>query len=310
MRIDIHKLEKFTAHQTHNKGGNHGIKSPLRVAVITNFCVKCGSTFADRSTAQNHVVNSWTRCTCKTDRSHMTWSLEAVTQPISCNLCEQEFGDLQTYYAHARLTRRTCPSQLRRSEGVNMPSLSQDATGNTQELDTSASLGSIMKDGSLVAEAAKSKAAPTNRQPKQARWRGQRLDDCGGQARSRLQGRAEEPQQNHVQGHPQDASDDARPFLDGVGNSADQGVEPRSRQHAETDAGGARTHTRTTTRVGTSGLDQVSSAEGATRLARERHKAYRRTGPDWNPFCRTKSATRFDFAGWSKCTKRTSRKSH
>ena len=120
-----------------------------------------------------------------------------------------------------------------------MPSLfdSQDATGNTQEIYTSASLGSIKRDGSLVAEAAaKSKAAPTNCQPNKARWRRQWLDGSGGQAQSRHQRRAEEPQQNHAQGHPQGASDDARPFLDCVGHSADQGVEPRSRQHSETDA--------------------------------------------------------------------------
>ena len=36
-----------------------------------------------------------------------------------------------------------------------------------------------------------------------------------------MSGRAEEPQQTHAQGHPQDASDDARPFLDGVGHPAD-----------------------------------------------------------------------------------------
>ena len=47
--------KKFMAHQTHNKGGNHGIRSPLLVSVITNQCVNCGSTFADRSTAQNNV---------------------------------------------------------------------------------------------------------------------------------------------------------------------------------------------------------------------------------------------------------------
>ena len=35
MWIDLHQLEKFMARQTHNKGGNHGIKSPLCVAVIT-----------------------------------------------------------------------------------------------------------------------------------------------------------------------------------------------------------------------------------------------------------------------------------
>ena len=78
------------------------------------------------------------------------------------------------------------------------------------------------------------------------------------------------------------ASGDARPFLEGVGHLDDQGVEPRSTQHAETDADltekkcgkRARTHASHT------GPDQVSSAEGATRSARERHKPYRRTGPD------------------------------
>ena len=68
MRIDTHEPENVIAHQTHNKGGNHGIKSPLRVAVITNQCVNRGSTFADRSTAQNHAVNSWSRGTWR--RSH------------------------------------------------------------------------------------------------------------------------------------------------------------------------------------------------------------------------------------------------
>ena len=81
------------AHQTHNKSDNQGVRSPLRVSGITNQCVNCGSTFADRSTAQNHVVNSWTRGTCKTDRSHMTWAVEEITHPMSCNLCAQEFGD-------------------------------------------------------------------------------------------------------------------------------------------------------------------------------------------------------------------------
>ena len=44
--------KKFIAHQTHNKGGNNGIRSPLRVSVIANQCVNCGSAFADRPTAQ------------------------------------------------------------------------------------------------------------------------------------------------------------------------------------------------------------------------------------------------------------------
>ena len=112
-------------------------------------------------------------------------------------------------------------------------------------------------------------AAPTNLQQNQARRWSQRIDD-GGQAQSRRQVRAEEPQQNPAQGHLQDASDDARLVVNGMGHSPDQGMEPRSGQHAQTHADqrgkgaarGTRTHSRTTTRVGVSGPDQVSSAEG------------------------------------------------
>ena len=49
-------------------------------------------------------------------------------------------------------------------------------------------------------------------------------------------GRAEESQQDHAQGHPQNASDDERPLIYGVGHAADQGIEPRGGQHAEADA--------------------------------------------------------------------------
>ena len=110
--------KKYVAHQTHNKSGNHGIKSPLRVSVITNQCVNCGSTFEDRPTAQNHVVNSWTTGTCRTERSHINWALEEITFPISCNLCAQEFGDLQTYYTHARMTHLPFPAPTMRESKI------------------------------------------------------------------------------------------------------------------------------------------------------------------------------------------------
>ena len=94
--------KKFVAHQTH-KGGNHGITSPRRVSVNTNQCANRGSTFADRPTAQNHVVNSRIKGTCRTD--HMTWSLEEVTQPISSCPCAQEFLMIRTN-RHAQLVRQ------------------------------------------------------------------------------------------------------------------------------------------------------------------------------------------------------------
>ena len=192
----------------------------------------------------------------------MTWSLEEVTQPISCNLCEQEFGDLQTYYAHARLTPLPFPAPTIR--GSSSTAKMQQATRKTW------TRGSIKRDGSLGAE-----EQQIWRQLRRTASRTKRAGGASGsttvvaKAQSRQQARVEEPQQDRAQGHPQDASDDARPVLDGVGHSADQSVEPRSRQHAETDADlrtkdaarGTRTHTRTTIRVGKPGLDQVSSAE-------------------------------------------------
>ena len=187
--------KKFIAHQTRNKGGNHGIKSPLRVAVITDQCVSCGSTFADRPTAQNHAVNSWTRGTCRTDCSHMTWSLEEVTQSISCTFCAQELGDLETYYAHARLTHLPFPAPT-----IRLSRPAQLIRQPTKEMDTS---GVHQERWSGRRGATTAKAAPTNFQQNQARRWSQRIDDSGGQAQSRRQVRAEEPQQHHAQCHPQ-----------------------------------------------------------------------------------------------------------
>ena len=219
-------------------------------------------------------------------------------------LASKKFGDLQTYFAHASLTHLPFPAPRirgsRDAQPLRQPRRNRQhaRTGHERE-------PRVHQEGRQPGRrgAAKSKAAPTNRQAK-ARWRRQRLDS-GGQAQSRHQGRAEEPQQNHAQGHPQDASDDARLFLDGVGHSADQGVEPRSRQHAENRrrptqkrCGKRSEDTRPPFVWAYLGLIK-SPQQRATRSARERHKAYRRTGPDWNPFCRTKSATRFDSAGWT-----------
>ena len=136
---------------------------------------------------------------------------------MSCNLCEQEFGHLQTYYAHVRLTNLPFPAPTIRGRRHGQLFGSQDATGNTQEVDTSASRGH--QEGRQPGR--RRTVAPTNLQRNQARWRSQRLDDGGGQAQSRHQVRAEVPQQDHAEGHPQGVSDDARPILDGVGHSAE-----------------------------------------------------------------------------------------
>ena len=141
----------------------------------------------------------------------------------------------KTYSAHVRLTH--LPFHHRRFERI-MPSLldDPDATGNTQRSGHERE-PRIHQEGRWSWCGGAAKGATTNRQPKQTgRMRGQRLDDSGTQAQGRRQGRAEESRQDRAQGHPQDASDNARPIFDGVGHSADQGVEPRCGQHAGADA--------------------------------------------------------------------------
>ena len=41
-------------------------------------------------------IHAWTRGTCRTAWSHMTWALEEITPPTSCNICALDCGDLQT----------------------------------------------------------------------------------------------------------------------------------------------------------------------------------------------------------------------
>ena len=129
--------------------------------------------------------------------------------------------------------------------------------------------GSIKRDGSRGAEEPRRQLRRTASRTKQREGGANDSTTVVVKPRGGRQDRAEESQQDHAQGHPQVASDDARPILDGVGHSADQSVEPRSGQHAEADADtrgkgaarGTRAQTRPTLRLGLLGPAQVSPAE-------------------------------------------------
>ena len=185
----LHELEKYMAHQTHNKSGRRGMKSPLRVSVVTNQCVNCGSTFADRPTAQNHVVSTWTTGTCRADRSHITWALEEITLPISCNLCAQEISDLQTFCAHARMTHLPFPSPVIResnAQPARQPRRHRQHSRNGHERGPT-----FRQKGRQQRRRGAAKAASTNRQQSQARRTNVRIDGSGGQAaQGRIQVRA------------------------------------------------------------------------------------------------------------------------
>ena len=169
-RSDIYHLEKVhNSPNAQQKGHNHGIKSPSGVAVITNQGVNCGSTFADRPAAQNHVVKSGTRGSCKKDRSHGICSLEEVTQPISCNLCAHEFGDLHVLRAHARLTHKPFPAPtIRASQHAQL--VRQPRRHRQHSRDGHERGPRVHQEGRRGGRgAATPTAAPTNRQPKHAR---------------------------------------------------------------------------------------------------------------------------------------------
>ena len=82
----------------------------------------------------------------------MTWALEEITYPISCNLCAQEFGDLQTFYAHVRLTHLPFPSPTIRESRQTQFARQPRRHINTQDLDMSGSQGSIKREGSRGVE--------------------------------------------------------------------------------------------------------------------------------------------------------------
>ena len=76
----------------------------------------------------------------------MTWALEEITYPISCNLCAQEFGDLQTYVCTCSLDAPAFPSADDQRESAR-PACSTTQTPQAT-LKMSGSQGSIKREGS------------------------------------------------------------------------------------------------------------------------------------------------------------------
>ena len=97
-----------------------------RSACQSSWCINCGSTFADRPTAQNHVVNSLATGKCTADRSHMPWALDDVTSPMKGNVCATKHLRLATLL-------RTCAPDTRfRSRADNHVDTTCRAFSTTQ----------------------------------------------------------------------------------------------------------------------------------------------------------------------------------
>ena len=131
MWSDLHELDTVHgAPNTHNKGGIHSVTSPLRVSAITNPCVACGRTF-DRPTAESRQFTKALAGLAVTRLG--LWRSRSQLQPLRA-------GDWRLSNVH-----RTRPRD------ASACSTAQK-TGNTQDMDASASLGSTKRDGAGAGE--------------------------------------------------------------------------------------------------------------------------------------------------------------
>ena len=101
-------ISSLQQHRRHSQlGGEHGQLS-ITSFVLRPQCCFCESVFASVAAAVQHVRNSCNRGYCLLDRSYMPSSLVDVDE-CSCPVCDEEFFDIKSYYAHIA-THRNPPS--------------------------------------------------------------------------------------------------------------------------------------------------------------------------------------------------------
>ena len=120
--------------------------------------------------------------------------------------------------------------------------------------------------------------------------------------------RTEEPHQDHVEGHFQNASNDARPVLNGVRPSAGQGIEANMQKHRLTNAQRerqeGRARSRPTFRV--AGPDQFSS-EKEQRGGHASSEGHCELLGSSGTTSASPNLRRGAILRWTKCAKQTSR---
>ena len=121
---------------------------------------------------QNHVVNSWSKGTCRKERSHISWPLKDVPQTICCNICAQELGDLQKFTSHFGLTLLPVPAPTIRGSAhaqlVSEPRRNRQHSRDGHEWEARVRQERRRQNRRGTA---KPKAAPRHRQSNQQGWR-------------------------------------------------------------------------------------------------------------------------------------------
>ena len=85
-------------HQRQTNDPNHG-NIHLTSMVCTNVCPWCNSIFASKSSAIQHVRNSFFHQCCHTDRAYLP---STIVHPgtITCPICSQEYREVHEYHWH------------------------------------------------------------------------------------------------------------------------------------------------------------------------------------------------------------------
>ena len=245
--------------------------------------------------------------------------LEEITFPISCNLCAQEFGDLQTYCTHVRLTHLPFPAptikENRHAQPARQPRRHRQHPKPGDEREPR-----VHQEGRQPRRR-RAKAATTNRQPNQTARR-RASGSMTVVAKPKVDGKVEQKSHNKImlkailKTHQtmRDLSLTVwvwYTLLIKPSSSEAHSMQKQTRTYAEKVRQEGRGHTREPPFVWAY-LGLIKSLQQGVQHGR--HETCTRPidflGPTPPSFCRTKSATRFDSAGWTKRTKRTSRESH
>ena len=164
MWIGVHELEKV--HGASNTQQERQPRHQIPIASLSYHESMCPLRKICRPFHMD-AVNSRTRGTCRTDRSHMTWALEEITHPIICNLCTHQFEGLQTFCAHVRFTHLPFPSptirESRHAQPARQPRRHKQHSRDGHEREPR-----MHQEGRQPRRRGAAKAASTNRQPNQA----------------------------------------------------------------------------------------------------------------------------------------------
>ena len=92
--------QSLVEHQVHSVGGEHGLRSKVSLATLSNTCVICASTLKTREIAIRHTNAALLMGRCQVDMGFVN---SAIIDPSDyrCLLCQEEFDSFEEHNRHA-----------------------------------------------------------------------------------------------------------------------------------------------------------------------------------------------------------------